>query len=300
MSEPVRKITLQDPDYPELLKALNDPPPALYLKGTLLPEDRFAVAVVGTRNATPYGLLTARRLGKELAQAGITVISGLAEGIDSAAHEGALEAQGRTIAVLGHGFKYLYPPQNRELAERIVASGALVSQFPMETEPAPYRFPERNVVIAGLSLGVVVVEAPLKSGALITAREALDAGREVFAVPGPVSSGKSEGCHRLLKDGAKLTEDVRDILEELASPLRALLQKGSDPLRPPRSQTPPGFLSPVEAAVYEAIPIGAGVSADRLAEATSTATGQLLPALTALEIRGLIRQLPGQGYWRLR
>ena len=288
-------VTLVDDDYPELLKTISDPPPVLYVKGILLKEDAAAVGLVGTRSASPYGIGMARQLASDLAQSGLTVVSGLAEGIDAAGHEGALEAGGRTIAVLGHGLSHTYPPQHRKLAERIVESGALISEFPMEMPPAAANFPRRNRVISGLSLGVIVVEAPTKSGALITAREALEQGREVFAVPGPVSSVRSRGCHQLLRDGARLVEDSRDVLEELAPALKEQLSGLKQHVVCSSTRL---NLSREEHAVYEAIPVGEATVVDSLVEATALSPARVLPLLTTLELKGLICQVPGQGYSR--
>ncbi|MBI3615058.1 MAG: DNA-protecting protein DprA [Candidatus Omnitrophica bacterium] len=300
----VRIVTAEDEIYPELLRTLPDPPPVLYVKGTLLKEDEAAVALVGTRRATVYGLNTARHLARGLAQCGITVVSGLAEGIDGAGHEGALEAKGRTIAVLGHGLNHLFPSCHRKLAEKIQDSGALVSEFPMGYPPLRENFPMRNRVISGLSLGVLVVEAPLKSGALITAREALDQGREVFAVPGPVSSSQSQGTHRLIKDGAKLVEDITDILEELAPPLKERLNrwKGESPVHPePPIESGAGFvggLDSEELKIYEAIPVSGASMAESLSRQTALSPGRTLSLLTELEMKGWVKQFPGRGYSR--
>ncbi len=295
----VRMITLLDLDYPELLKTIADPPPVLYIKGTLIQEDIAAVAVVGTRAASPYGASAARSLSGDLARSGITVVSGLAEGIDGIGHEGALEAGGRTIAVLGHGLHYLYPPQHRKLAGQVAGSGCLVSEFPMEVGPRQENFPRRNRLIAGLSLGVIVVEAPLRSGALITAREALEQGREVFAVPGPISSPRSKGCHQLLKEGARLVEGVQDVLETLGPALKnqcnRFIQQPTAALNPPALRD----LSKEEAVVFHALPVGSAAGVDALAHATALAPSKLLGLLTSLELGGLIRQIPGQGYSRL-
>lgn len=286
-------LTLKDVGYPSNLTTLPDPPAVLYVRGSLWQEDRAAVAVVGTRRASPYGLQTARRLSQELALAGITVVSGLAEGIDGAAHQGALEAGGRTIAVLGHGLHTVYPPQHRQLADRIAASGALVSEYPPETPIQAWHFPSRNRIISGLSLGVVVVEAPLKSGALITARLALEQGREVFAVPGPAGSPKSQGTHALLKDGARLAEGVEDILEELAPQLAAQLCRWRS--RKPRSDKRPGraALSSLEQRVYDCIPVAGRTPVEVLMQATRLPAAGLLPILTDLEMKGLVAQIPG-------
>ena len=297
----VRIITLLDSDYPELLKNISDPPPVLYVKGTLLPEDVAAVAIVGTRSATFYGLNVAHEMARELAQSGITVVSGLAEGIDRAAHEGSLEGSGRTLAVLGHGLNHLYPPSHQELSEEIAHSGALVSEFPIDFPPGKGNFPRRNRVIAGLSLGVVVVEAPLKSGALITAREALEQGREVFAVPGPVSSLKSKGTHQLLKDGARLAESFLDVIEELAPVLKERLSSWEKIAGPIAGESPDlADVNREESIVYQAIPAAGTLTADSLTEMTALNPAKLLTLLTELELKGLIRQIPGQGYSRSR
>jgi len=314
----VRIVTGADPDYPRLLKSIPNPPPVLYVHGSLWEEDEAAVALVGTRRATPYGLNVARGLAQKIAEAGITVVSGLAEGIDRAGHEGALEGKGRTIAVLGHGLSTLFPFHHRGLAQRIIQSGALVSEFPMEMEPLKENFPIRNRVIAGLSLGVVVVEAPLRSGALITAREALEQGREVFAVPGPVSSPQSKGTHQLLRDGARLLEGVADLFEELAPALKERVSRFHDvssfpPSIPPFGGTVEGRrkresseddvlkwgLSPEESQLYQTIPVATGVMMEALAHQAPLPPSRLLSALTTLELKGLVRQVPGQGYTRV-
>jgi len=213
--EEIYQIAIDDKQYPVNLKYIYDSPSVLYTKGEILPEDGLAVAIVGTRGPSVYGTQTAQRLAGECARKGITVISGLAKGIDTAAHKGALKAGGRTIAVLGSGFLNLYPAQNRGLAEEISKNGAVISEFPMNAEPLRRNFPRRNRIISGLSLAVIVVEAAAKSGSLITADCALEQGREVFAVPGIVRSVTSQGTHQLLRQGAKLVETIDDILEEL-------------------------------------------------------------------------------------
>ncbi len=335
----IQTLTLSDPGYPRRLREIHTPPPMLYVKGTLLAEDEAAVAIVGTRSATLYGRSQATRFGEELAKCGITVVSGLAEGIDAAAHEGALRAGGRTIAVVGHGFSTLYPAHHRELAERITKSGCLISEFPMEEKPSPWNFPKRNRIISGLSLGVLVVEAPEKSGALITAKHAMEQGREVFAVPGPVTSFQSRGTHELLKDGATLVCDVQDILEELAPQLKACLKAGhfeaegrairlpkavvsSEARDPARSLAPQPALSEAEGGlemthraglemtveeltyeegqVLEAVPVGDAASVDALARETALAPARLLSVLTGLELKGRVQQTLGRGYTRAR
>ena len=210
-----RVLASDDPAYPLSLKNIHDPPPLLYIRGDLRPEDSQAIAIVGTRRATAYGLETAGKLAYELAQRGLTIVSGLALGIDAAAHEGALRAGGRTIAVLGSGIDKIAPLTNLALAGRIEQQGAIVSEFPLGLEPERWTFPQRNRIISGLSLGVIVVEGHYDSGAMITAKQALEQGREVFAVPGNIGLDQSAGPHWLIKQGAKLVETVDDVLEEL-------------------------------------------------------------------------------------
>ncbi|OGP11208.1 MAG: DNA protecting protein DprA [Deltaproteobacteria bacterium RIFCSPLOWO2_12_FULL_43_16] len=210
----VKFLTLTDTDYPNPLLSIPDPPPYLYVKGTICKEDERAIAIVGTRLPTLYGLSTAEKLARELSVYGITIISGMARGIDSAAHRGALAAKGRTIAVLGCGVDRVYPPENKKLYEQIISNGAVISEFPIGAPPLPENFPQRNRIISGLVKGVLVAEASLRSGSLITARLALDYGRDVFALPGSVTSSKSKGTNKLIKDGAKLVEDASDILVE--------------------------------------------------------------------------------------
>jgi len=207
-------ITWDDEAYPAPLRHIPDPPLFLFAKGSYRPAHTVALAIVGTRNASVRGILFAEKLASDLAALGITVVSGLAIGIDSAAHRGALKAGGQTIAVMGSGLDVPYPRANRDLIERIAGSGVVFSEYPLGTPPEKWRFPMRNRIVSGLSMGVVVVEAGIKSGALITARMALDQGREVFAVPGGVSDERYAGTNKLIKDGAKLVEDIKDILEE--------------------------------------------------------------------------------------
>src|SRR5437667_501403 len=209
-----RIVTQAEPEYPELLRQIYDPPIVLYVKGELLPKDKNAVAIVGSRMTTHYGIEAARKLAYQLAYLGVTVVSGGARGIDSAAHQGALSAKGRTITVLGTGINLVFPPENADLYERVAASGAIITQFPFNRPPDKQAFPIRNRIVAGMTLGTVVVEANLTSGALITANFAAEYGRQVFAVPGRIDSPRSKGCHELIKKGAKLCEGAEDILSE--------------------------------------------------------------------------------------
>jgi DNA processing protein len=211
----LRIVTRDDAEYPSMLAALPDAPVVLYVKGGLL-DGRVRLAMVGSRRATAYGRQVARGLAADLTELGVEIVSGGARGIDTWAHRGALEAGGRTVAVLGCGFAHTYPPENEALFEAIVASGAIVSEFPIETAPLPENFPRRNRLISALSAATIIVEAADKSGSLITASHALEQGREVMAVPGPVTSEQSRGCHRLIQQGAKLVQTVEDVLEELS------------------------------------------------------------------------------------
>ncbi len=210
-------VTVDEARYPENLKHIYNPPPVLYVKGNLIPEDYYNIAIVGSRRASLYGRETAEKLARQLSASGFTVTSGMARGIDTSAHTGVLKVAGRTIAVLGCGINIVYPPENKNLMDKIADSGAVISEFPINTTPQRYNFPIRNRIISGLSLGVVIVEAAQKSGALITASFALEQGREVFSVPGKIGVPTSRGTLGLIKEGAKLVEDVDDILEEIRS-----------------------------------------------------------------------------------
>jgi DNA processing protein len=267
-------IGWHDADYPALLHHTYDPPPVLYARGRLGgAAPAAAVAVVGSRAASPQGLALARGLGRDLAAAGVTVVSGLARGIDTAAHQGALDAQGLTVAVLGSGHDRLYPRENASLAERIAETGAVVTEFPLGTPPLPGHFPRRNRIIAGWARAVVVVEARERSGALVTARLALDEGREVMAVPGHPSHPGAAGTNALLRDGARLVRDARDVSEELGLS--------------PATEEPPG--DAILAALGRDVPL----SLDELVERVGWSAAELLGRLTALELDQRVRRLPG-------
>jgi DNA processing protein len=278
-------IVWGDPDYPAPLQQISSAPPVLYVRGQLEREDVQAVAIVGSRRATAYGEAVARELAGELARRGLTIVSGLARGIDAAAHAGAIEAGGRTLAVLGSGLDQLYPPEHRALADAVAGAGALLTEFPLGTPPLRLHFPQRNRIISGLSLGVVVVEAGLGSGALITADHALDQGREVFAVPGRVHARYSEGSNRLIKAGAKLVESWEDVLAELIPSLK--------PSRRKTRVKPPPTLSADEQHVYEALGDGP-LHIDAIIVATGLGGGRVASVLVELEMRGVIRQVKGK------
>jgi len=243
-------VTFTDSEYPALLREIPDPPPFLYVHGQIVGDSKN-IAVVGSRNATGYGIATTRRLCEHLASLRITIVSGMAKGIDTAAHEGALMGKGKTVAVLGSGLEKIYPPENRRLFHQIAEAGAVVSEFPLLTEPEGPNFPRRNRIISGMSLGAVIVEATKKSGSLITARLAAEQGREVFAVPGSIQSFKSTGTHGLIKQGAKLVEHAQDIIEELTPFIDDRV--AIDPAESKSRKSPAAELSTEEATVFQAL-----------------------------------------------
>jgi DNA processing protein len=284
----IEVIVESDPRYPPLLSEIPDPPGTLFVKGDLQERDRLAIAVVGTRHATPYGLMQAGKLAAGLARAGVTIVSGLARGIDAAAHRATLEAEGRTIAVLGSGILNLYPKEHAELARQIVEHGAVISECPPGMPPMSGMFPQRNRIITGLALGVVVVEAADRSGALISARHAMEQGREVFAVPGRVDSRMSRGCHRLIRDGAKLVESVEDIFEELGPLAHAVPTHDGRVLRNPVELQ----LNTQEQAVLTVIDSSA-TSIDEIVRRSQLPVNRVLATLSVLEMRRLVRRLSG-------
>lgn len=285
----IHLLTLRDPLYPPLLAEIHDPPPFLYYQGCPSELDHRVMAMVGSRNGSPYGIKVTGRLAYSLARHGLTIASGLARGIDTAAHEGALLAKGRTVAVLGSGLDVIYPSENRKLAERIVETGMICSEFPPGTLPERQNFPVRNRIISGLSLGVVIVEAGLRSGSLITARLALEQGREVFAVPGSIESFKSSGTHRLIKQGAKLVEQVQDILDEIPA-----ASSGRPTLSPEQDTSAPlSSFTAEQGKIWKALADGP-VQVDPLARQTGLGMGSLLSQLLEMEIKGWVRQLPGK------
>ena len=290
----VRAVSYEDQDYPENLNQIPDAPVLLYVKGDLKKENNLAVAIVGSRKASFYGLSIAEKFARELSEFGITIVSGMARGIDTKAHEGALRAKGPTIAVLGNGLSEIYPPENQKLFEDIAKNGAIISEFPMTTPPAAYNFPRRNRVISGLSLGVVIVEASNKSGALITSRFALEQGREVFAVPGKVDSPNSQGVHKLIKEGAKLTNSVSDILEELAPQLKHRI-KEEKPISDTKFEEKvlTRNLSNEEKTIYGRISDQA-MHIDEIVDQSGCSASQAMAVLLKLELKHLIRQLPGK------
>ena len=284
-------IAYYDHAYPENLKQIYDPPMVLYLKGNLEERDKHAIAIVGSRRATQYGRTSASRLARELAANGFTIVSGLALGIDSAAHMGAIEGGGRTIAVLGSGFADFYPPENDELAEQIAATGAVISEFHMKCAPSKTNFPMRNRVISGLALGTIVAEAPTNSGALITATHALNQNRLVFAVPGRTDAPTFKGSHRLIKEGAKLVENAEDVLSEFDY----LFPRGPVAAGPP---APAPKLDGAEAAVYKVLGREQR-HIEEVIQGCELAPGEASVALLSLEMKHLVKQLPGKYFVKL-
>jgi DNA processing protein len=285
-------ITLNDPVYPALLREIPDPPPLLYICGALDGLEKN-VAVVGSRNATAYGISTTQKLCADLVAFNLTIVSGMAVGIDTAAHQGALAAKGKTIAVLGSGFNKIYPSENVNLFRRIAEAGAVISEFTLDTEPEAHNFPIRNRIISGMSMGTVVVEATRKSGSLITARLAAEQNREVFAVPGSIQSFKSTGTHTLIKQGAKLVENAQDVLEELTAFIAPRCPTEDRNPGPKATDVP--LLPSDEMAVFKVLsPYPEHI--DAIVRKTGTEPGKLLGLLLQLELKGMVHQLPGKHF----
>lgn len=286
-----RILTDTDPEYPDLLRQIYDPPSVLYLRGRLTPEDRSAIALVGSRHTTHYGVEVARKLAFQLGYAGITVVSGGARGIDTAAHLGALASKGRTIVVLGTGLSYVFPPENAALFERIAENGVVLTQFPFNRPADKQTFPIRNRIVAGLTLGTVVVEATTTSGSLITANFALEYGRQVFAVPGRIDSPRSRGCHELIKNGAKLCEGIDDILGEFEYLFGS---RERDSL----AQQPGSLaLSDLERQIWSALSTEPR-SIDDILNTTQLPASTVNACLIGMEMKRLVRQMPGHVFVR--
>lgn len=287
-------ITQDDAEYPPSLKEIYDPPVVLYVKGSLAPADKNSVAIVGSRQTTHYGIETARKLGYQLAYTGVTVVSGGARGIDTAAHQGAMSARGRTIAVLGTAINIVFPPENAELFDRIAANGAVISQWPFNRNGDRQSFAIRNRIVAGMTLGTVVVEANMTSGSLITANFATEYGRQVFAVPGRIDSPRSKGCHDLIKKGAKLCEGVEDILTEF----EYLFPSSNRPASPSETGVLPALeLSENEQKVFDVLG-KEELSIDDVIRKCGLPASATSVALFSLEMKRLIRQLPGKMFIR--
>ncbi len=294
----VQLITYTDLCYPEHLKTIYDPPPILYVKGRLLQQHEIIVAVVGSRKASTYGRTVAKNLCQEFALKGVTVVSGMARGIDSAAHRGALSGGGRTIAVLGCGVNVIYPPENRQLYHEIIGNGAIISEFPMNAKPDRQNFPARNRVISGMSLGTVVVEAGKRSGALITADSALEQGRDVFAVPGNISSASSKGTNRLIKQGASLIEHADDVLNALPLEISreiGKIQQAELPLSAPQAPLPP--LTEEETHILTFLQTHP-LHIDEITTRSQLHSGKVSALLMMLEMKNVVQQLSGKMFLR--
>jgi DNA processing protein len=290
-------LTFVDSDYPPLLRWIAEPPLVLYVRGTLQPAHEFAVAIVGSRQPSPYGKMVAQRFSAALVQQGYTVISGLARGIDRVAHESALQAGGQTLAVLGSGINVVYPPENRRLFEHICANGAVMSEFPFDTKPDRWNFPRRNRIISGLALGTLVVEATIRSGSLHTARHALEQGREVFAIPGRIDVPSSQGTNQLIKQGAKLVETLDDIVEEFPEAVRRSAQRYRVPADDIMTAQTAADLSTQEAQILVLIP-SEETHVDAIIQTSQLPAHVVMSILVTLELRGLVRQFPGKLFVR--
>jgi DNA processing protein len=284
-----RVVAFCDEDYPAILKEIYDPPLALYVWGTLTAADRHGLAVVGTRHVTHYGQSVADRMAYGLARAGFTIVSGLARGIDTVAHQAAIKAGGRTLAVLGSALDKLYPAENKDLAARIAEQGAVISEYPMGRPPDRQTFPYRNRIVAGLSVGLLVIEAGEKSGAVITANAALEQGRHVYAVPGRIDTPTARGCHALIKQGAKLVETIDDIVDDINLLFPKKIEDRAEALK----RTPDVTLSPDEVAAVRAL-AGGGLHVDALARACGLGAARLNALLLGLEMKRVLRILPGR------
>jgi len=292
-------LHMEDPRYPPGLRQIYDPPPVLYVKGTLDRADNLAIGIVGCRRCSLYGQEQSSRLAHLLAASGFTIVSGMARGIDTAAHTGALAAEGRTLAVQGCGLSRIFPPENAKLFDLISASGACISELPLRAEPLAENFPPRNRIIAGLSLGTIVVEATVRSGAMITAQAALESNREVMAVPGKIDSPLSQGPHRLIKDGAKLIESVEDIMEalgyigeQLKDQTALTAKEAAEKVETPLFETTRFNLKGHEQTVYDALGKDP-LHIDQLIADTNLPAGAVNASVVSLRLKGLIKQLPG-------
>jgi len=295
-----RLLTWDEPEYPQRLKEIYDPPPLLYIRGNVELLGCHIVSIVGARRPTPYGNQMAERLAKDLTDRGLVVASGLARGIDACAHKGALaSAHGATIGVLGSGIDVVYPKENKKIFEEIAQRGVIISEFPLGTFPGPQNFPIRNRILAGMGLGVVVVEGAQYSGSLITARLAMEFGREVFGVPGNATQPVSFGPNQLIKQGAKLVTGWEDVVEELPTPVRAELMPVESVSHDERVALVEEGLAPLERPLYGLLSVDAARHVDDLVENSGLTSSEVLAALFDLELKGVVRQLPGKQFLKV-
>jgi len=300
--ENVRKIACcsllnwTEPEYPLALLQIYDPPVLLYVRGDRQVLNLPSISIVGTRRPTLYGTQMAQRLGRDLASRGLVVVSGMARGIDAMGHQGALEANGRAIGILGTGIDVCYPKENKKLYEKVLERGAIVSEFPLRTHPAPENFPVRNRIVAGIPLGVVIVEGAQYSGSLITARLAMEFGREVFGVPGNVTQPASFAPNQIIKQGAKLVTNAEDVIEELPTPVRAALVQAERPEAEQRNLLAAASLNGSQKKLYELLSAEIPVHIDELVERSGLNSCEVLATLFDLEMKGMVRQLPGKQF----
>jgi len=293
-------LTWDEPDYPVRLREIYDPPPLLYVRGNVELLGKHLISIVGARRPTPYGNQMAERLGRDLAERGLVVCSGLARGVDSCAHKGALSVlHGATIGVLGCGIDVVYPKENKKIFAEMEQRGAIISEFPMGTFAAPQNFPIRNRIIAGMSLGVVVVEGAQYSGSLITARLAMEFGREVFGVPGNVTQLTSFGPNQLIKQGAKLVTSWEDVIEELPTPIRAELLPVESASPEERAALLNEGFAPAERTLYELLGVDQARHIDEIMEVSGLSSSEVLATLFDLELKGVVRQLPGKQFLKV-
>jgi len=293
-------LTWDEPEYPQRLREIYDPPPLLYVLGNIELLNRHLISVVGARRPTPYGNQMAERLSQDLADRGLVIASGLARGIDSSAHKGALSSTaGSTIGVLGCGVDVVYPKENKKIYQEMTKRGAIISEFPMGTFPAPQNFPIRNRIIAGMALGVVVVEGAQYSGSLITARLAMEFGREVFGVPGNATQPTSFGPNQLIQQGAKLVTSWEDVIEELPTPVRAELLPVESANAEERAQLVQQSLMPAERSLYDLLAQDEARHIDDLVEHSGLTSSEVLATLFDLELKGVVRQLPGKQFLKV-
>ncbi|HEY2460717.1 MAG TPA: DNA-processing protein DprA, partial [Candidatus Acidoferrum sp.] len=288
-----------EPEYPQNLLQIYDPPVLLYVRGDLQVLTLPSISIVGTRRPTLYGTQMADRLGRELAARSLVIVSGMARGIDAISHQGAMAVNGRAIGVLGTGIDVCYPKENKKLFEKVLERGAIISEFPLGTHPAPDNFPIRNRIVAGMPLGVVVVEGAQYSGSLITARLAMEFGREVFGVPGNVTQPVSFAPNQLIKQGAKLVTNGEDVIEELPTPIRAALTKAEQPEEAQRNLLLAASLNSSEKLIFELLETDAPIPIDDIVERSALNSSEVLATLFDLEMKGVIRQLPGKQFSRV-
>jgi len=291
-----RLINWSDPEYPQNLLQIYDPPVLLYVRGDAQILNSACLSIVGTRKPTLYGTQMAQMLGRDLAARGIVIVSGMARGIDAIGHQGALAAQGRAIGVLGTGINVCYPKENKKLYEKVLERGAILSEFPLHTHPSPENFPIRNRIVAGMPLGVIVVEGAQYSGSLITARLAMEFGREVFGVPGNVTQAVSFAPNQLIKQGAKLVTCAEDVIEELPTPVRAALVQAEQPEAEQRNKLVQASLKPLEKKIYELLHADEPRLIDDIVEQSGLNSSEVLATLFEMEMKGIVRQLPGKQF----